>query len=487
MVFSHEGVTTMPRRTKIIATLGPATDDKSTIESLIRAGIDLVRINFSHGSLTDHQRRVNAVRECAASLGRAVGILGDLQGPKIRIGRFQNRCIHLEPGRKFVLDAGPAEFEGSPEAVGVDYKQLPADVNPGDFLLLDDGRIELQVDRIDDLRIICTVKTGGDLSDNKGINRKGGGLSAGALTAMDHEDLKAAAAMKVDYIAVSFVRHASDIRTTRKILNELNTTAGIIAKIERSEAVKAVDEIIKASDGIMVARGDLGVEIGDAEVPAIQKQIIERARAMDKPVITATQMMESMIQSPVPTRAEVSDVANAVIDGTDAVMLSGETAVGRYPEKVIAAAERVCLAAERQPSTCISRHRVDCRFKRIDEAISMSAMYAANHLDIKAIVALTESGSTPLWMSRIRTAIPIFGLSRHSDSLGKMTLYRNVYPLFFDVTRYQRDEIKREAITVLERRGLLNTGDMAIITKGDQDGIYGVTNAMKIVEVGQVV
>jgi pyruvate kinase len=237
----------------------------------------------------------------------------------------------------------------------------------------------------------------------------------------------------------------------------------------------------------MVARGDLGVEIGDAEVPAIQKQIIERARAMDKPVITATQMMESMIQSPVPTRAEVSDVANAVIDGTDAVMLSGETAVGRYPEKVIAAAERVCLAAERQPSTCISRHRVDCRFKRIDEAISMSAMYAANHLDIKAIVALTESGSTPLWMSRIRTAIPIFGLSRHSDSLGKMTLYRNVYPLFFDVTRYQRDEIKREAITVLERRGLLNTGDMAIITKGDQDGIYGVTNAMKIVEVGQVV
>jgi len=477
----------MPRRTKIIATLGPATDDESAIESLIRAGIDLVRINFSHGNLTDHQRRVNAVRECAADLGRAVGILGDLQGPKIRISRFQNGSINLIPGRKFVLDAGLAEFEGSPKAVGVDYKQLPADVNPGDFLLLDDGRIELQVDRIDELRIICTVKTGGDLSNNKGINRKGGGLSAGALTVKDHEDLKAAAAMQADYIAVSFVRHASDIRTTRKILIEANATAGIIAKIERSEAIDAVDEIIKASDGIMIARGDLGVEIGDAEVPAIQKQIIEKARAMDKPVITATQMMESMIQSPVPTRAEVSDVANAVIDGTDAVMLSGETAVGRHPEKVIAAVERVCLAAERQPSTCISRHRVDCRFKRIDEAISMSAMYAANHLDIKAIVALTESGSTPLWMSRIRTAIPIFGLSRHSDSLGKMTLYRNVYPLFFDVTRYQRDEIKREAITVLERRGLLNTGDIAIITKGDQDGVYCVINAMKIVEVGQVV
>jgi pyruvate kinase len=477
----------MPRRTKIIATLGPATDADSTIESLIRAGIDLVRINFSHGTLADHQKRVNAVRECAAALDREVGILGDLQGPKIRIARFQNKCISLEPGQKFVLDATPAAFEGSQEAVGVDYKQLPGDVDPEDILLLDDGRIELQVDYVDNMRIVCTVKTGGELSDNKGINRKGGGLSAGALTAKDYEDLKAAAAMNLDYIAVSFVRHASDILTTRKILNEVDGTAGIIAKIERSEAIEAVDEIIQASNGIMVARGDLGVEIGDAEVPAIQKQIIERARSLDKPVITATQMMESMIQSPVPTRAEVSDVANAVIDGTDAVMLSGETAIGRHPEKVVVAVERVCLAAERQPSTRISRHRVDRRFKRVDEAISMSAMYAANHLDIKAIVALTESDSTPLWMSRIRTAIPIFGLSRHSETLGKMTLYRNVHPLFFDVTRHRRDEIKREAIGVLERRGFLKAGDMAIITKGDQDGVYGMTNAMKIVEVGQVV
>ena len=477
----------MLRRTKIIATLGPATDDKSAIESLIRAGIDMVRINFSHGTLADHHRRVTTVRKYAAALGRSVGILGDLQGPKIRISRFQNGCITLEPGRKFVLDPGRDEFEGSQASVGIDYKQLPEDVNRGDCLLLDDGRIELQVDRVDDLRIICTVKTGGELSDKKGINRKGGGLSAAALTFKDHEDLKAAAAMQVDYIAVSFVRHASDIQTARKILKNDNPAVGIIAKIERSEAIDDVEEIIQTSDGIMIARGDLGVEIGDAEVPAIQKKIIERARSLDKPVITATQMMESMIQSPVPTRAEVSDVANAVIDGTDAVMLSGETAVGRHPEKVITAVERVCLAAERQPCTRISRHRVNCRFKRVDEAISMSAMYAANHLDIKAIVALTESGSTPLWMSRIRTAIPIFGLSRHSESLGKMTLYRNVYPLFFDVTRHQRDEIKREAISVLERRGLLNTGDRAMITIGVQDGVYGVTNAMKIVEVGQVV
>jgi pyruvate kinase len=447
----------------------------------------MVRINFSHGTLADHQRRVMTVRKYAAALGRSVGILGDLQGPKIRIARFRNGRINLEPGQEFVLDAGPAEIEGSEKVVGVDYKQLPEDVDQGDILLLDDGRIELLVDRVDNSRLICTVKTGGELSDNKGINRKGGGLSAGALTAKDRMDLKAAAAIQVDYIAVSFVRDASDLQTTRKILNEVKATAGIIAKIERSEAIQAVDEIIQASDGVMIARGDLGVEIGDAEVPAIQKQIIERARSLDKPVITATQMMESMIQSPVPTRAEVSDVANAVVEGTDAIMLSGETAVGRQPEKVVTAAERVCLAAERQPCTRISRHRLDRRFKRVDEAISMSAMYAANHLDIKAIVALTESGSTPLWMSRIRTAIPIFGLSRHANSLGKMTLYRNVYPLFFDVTRHQRDEIKREAINVLQRRGLLNPGDMAIITKGDQDGVYGVTNAMKIVEVGQVV
>jgi len=477
----------MLRRTKIIATLGPATDDDSVIEKLIRAGINLVRINFSHGKLSDHQNRVNAVRKYVTAQGRQIGILADLQGPKIRIAQFENGRVTLDPGAEFVLDASLQATAGTPGTVGLDYKELSKDVGPGDILLLDDGRIELAVDRIDGLQIFCTVKNGGELSNNKGINRKGGGLSAGALTDRDRENLKAAAAMQVDYLAISFVRSASDIKEARRLLKAVNSTAGIIAKIERADAVEAIDDIIRESDGVMIARGDLGVEIGDAEVPAIQKRIIERARALDKPVITATQMMESMIQSPVPTRAEVSDVANAVIDGTDAVMLSGETAVGRHPEKVVTAAERVCLAAERQPSTSVSKHRVDRRFKRVDEAISMSAMYAANHLDIKAIVALTESGSTPLWMSRIRTAIPIFGLSRHPASLGKMTLYRNVYPLFFDVTLHQRDEIKREAIDVLERRGFLKNGDMAIITKGDQDGYYGMTNAMKIVEVGQVV
>ncbi|MGD8443874.1 MAG: pyruvate kinase, partial [Desulfobacterales bacterium] len=404
----------MRRRTKIIATLGPAVDDDSAIENLIRAGIDLARINFAHGTLSDHQRRVKSVRDCAASLGRQIGILADLQGPKVRIAQFADGWVNLKPGAEFVLDASLPASAGTQDMVGINYKRLPKDVKSGDILLLDDGRVELEVARIEGERIICAVNSGGELSDNKGINRSGGGLSAGALAEKDCQDLKAAVAMQVDYIAISFVRSSADIREARWLLSEAAGTAGIIAKIERSEAVKEIDDIVRASDGVMIARGDLGVEIGDAEVPAIQKSIIQKARFLDKPVITATQMMESMIQSPVPTRAEVSDVANAVVDGTDAVMLSGETAVGKHPEKVVTAVGRICLAAERRPSTRISKHRVDRRFKRVDEAISMSAMYAANHLDIKAIVALTESGSTPLWMSRIRTAIPIFGLSRHA-------------------------------------------------------------------------
>jgi pyruvate kinase len=476
----------MFRRTKIIATLGPATDDGAALERLIGAGIDLVRINFSHGEHDDHRRRINTVRALAAAQERQVGVLADLQGPKIRIGRFREDSVTLKSGDRFTLDADLSTDAGTQERVGVDYLQLPQDVAPGDILLLDDGRLELLVDRVEGSRIVCTVKVGGRLSNNKGINRREGGLSAGALTDKDREDIRAAVELGADYIAVSFVRNAADIKEARKIVVSAGSTAGIIAKIERTEAVDAADEIIRAADAVMIARGDLGVEMGDAEVPAIQKHIIQRAVWLDKPAITATQMMESMINSAIPTRAEVSDVANAVLDGTDAVMLSGETAVGKHPEKVVDAVSRVCLASEKQPVTQISDHRVARRFERVDEAIAMSAMYAANHLEIKAIVALTESGSTPLRMSRIRTAIPIFGLSRHATTLRKMTLYRDVYPLAFDATSHPREEIKREAISVLEQLGLVKTGDMAIITKGDQEGVFGMTNAMKIVEVGKV-
>jgi len=480
------GADTMFRRTKIMATLGPATDPAKIREEMIAAGLDLVRINFSHGDLAEHQSRIEEMRACAQVHGRHIGVLADLQGPKIRIGRFADGPVTLENGTAFALDTTLSAVGGHPQAVGVDYKQLATDVSPGDILLLDDGRIELEVAGIVDGRVECLVITGGMLSDNKGINRKGGGLSADALTDKDRTDIRAAAGMSVDFIAISFVRSAADIHEARRVLAAAGGTAGIIAKIERAEAVAAIEEIIQAADGVMVARGDLGVEIGDAEVPAIQKHIIKRAIWLDKPVVTATQMMESMIENPIPTRAEVSDVANAVLDGTDAIMLSGETAVGNYPDKVLAAATRACLAAEKQPATQTSGHRVERRFRRADEAISMSAMYAANHLDIKAIVALTESGSTPLLMSRINTAIPIFGLSRHETSLGKMTLYRNVHPLFFDVTEYAPEAIKRAAIQTLEKQALLEIGDLVIITKGDHDGVVGVTNSMKIVEVGYV-
>lgn len=476
----------MFRRTKIVATLGPATDNSSILEKLIRSGVDLVRVNFSHGTGSDHAARINSARKCAAELERQIGILADLQGPKIRIGGFVNGSEQLEKGQTFILDSALKSDAGTDSRVHIEYVQLTKDVFPDDILLLDDGRIELVVKKVIRSQVICEVLTGGRISNGKGLNRRGGGLSAGALTEKDHRDIKTAAHLGVDYIAVSFVRNAADIIEARRVLDSTKSNAGVIAKIERSEAVAAVDSIIREADGVMVARGDLGVEIGDAEVPAIQKHIIQRAIWLDKPVITATQMMESMTQSPVPTRAEVSDVANAVLEGTDAVMLSGETAVGLHPHKVVEAVVRVILAAEKQPITRQSGHRLERRFGRVDEAISMSAMYAANHLDIKAIIALTESGSTPLWMSRIRTAIPIFGLSRHRSTIGKMTLYRNVYPLYFDVAGHSREDIKRKAVGVLEQKGLLRPNDTAIITKGDLDGVNGVTNAMKIVRVGQV-
>jgi len=474
------------RRTKILATLGPATDDSSVLEKIISAGVDLVRVNFSHGKSSDHETRITSVRNCATALGRKIGILADLQGPKIRIGGFASGPVQLENGQTFVLDSKLEFNAGTQSKVYVEYEQLTQDVFADDVLLLDDGRIELVVKEVNASQVICTVWTGGPLSSGKGLNRRGGGLSAGALTAKDRRDIKTAADLGVDYIAVSFVRDADDIQEARRILEMTGSDAGVIAKIERSEAIADVDNIIRTANGVMVARGDLGVEIGDAEVPAIQKHIIQRAIWLDKPVITATQMMESMIHSPVPTRAEVSDVANAVLEGTDAVMLSGETAVGLHPHKVVDAVVRAVLAAEKQPITQQSGHRLERRFGRVDEAISMSTMYAANHLDIKAIIALTESGSTPLWMSRIRTAIPIFGLSRHRSAIGKMTLFRNVYPLYFDVAAYPREEIKREAVGLLQREGFVEDDDMAIITKGDLDGVNGVTNAMKIVRVGQV-
>ncbi len=475
----------MERRTKIVATLGPSTDDPKVLDKLIEAGVDVVRLNFSHGTAEDHMTRAENVRNRARAFGRQIGVLADLQGPKIRIDRFKDGEIMLEDGAVFILDAGWPADAGTVERVGLTYKDLPNDVKRADLLLLDDGRIELWVDEVKGSEIHCKVKVGGKLSNNKGINRQGGGLSAPALTDKDKEDIKTAAKLEADYLAVSFPRCADDMHEARRLFREAGGQGGLMAKIERSEALEVIDEIIEASDAVMVARGDLGVEIGDAALPPVQKSIIKKARSLNRVVITATQMMESMIENQIPTRAEVFDVANSVFDGTDAVMLSAETAAGKYPAKAVAAMDRICLVAEKQQVTKRSDHRLNTRFKRVDEAIAMSTMYAANHLDVKAIAALTESGSTPLWMSRISSGIPIFALTGHVSTRRKVTLYRGVYPISFDSKSRDHATINREAVDELKRRGVVRDGDLVIITKGDLMGEMGGTNAMKVLRVGE--
>jgi len=475
------------RRTKIVATLGPATDDPKVLDKLIEAGADVVRLNLSHGSHDEHRERTERVRNRARAHGRQIGVLADLQGPKIRIECFKGGPIELTEGDTFVLDATLEKNAGTKERVGVAYKNLPNDVERGNTLLLDDGRIELWVEDSNGTEVVCRVVTGGELSDRKGINRLGGGLSAPSLTEKDRQDIKLAAEIQADYLAVSFPRCADDINEARDLLHQAGGLGGIIAKIERTEALENIEEIISASDAVMIARGDLGVEIGDAALPPVQKDVIRRAREMNRVVITATQMMDSMIHSQIPTRAEVFDVANSVFDGTDAVMLSAETAAGDFPDKAVHAMDRICREAEKQPVALKSDHRINTVFGRVDEAIAMAAMYTANHLGVKAIAALTESGSTPLWMSRISSGIPIYALTRHVKTRRKVTLYRGVYPLSFDIAQQDHAIVNREVVDELRRRGVVRDGDLVIITKGDLMGIMGGTNAMKIIRVGSEV
>ena len=474
------------RRTKIIATLGPATDDPKVMDRIIEAGVDVVRINFSHGTHEEHKDRAEKVRNRARAHGRQVGVLCDLQGPKIRIEKFKDGKINLTEGDAFILDTAMDPKAGTSERVGMAYKALPEDVSRGDTLLLDDGRIVLWVDGVEGSEVHCRVVVGGELSDRKGLNRQGGGLSAPALTQKDRDDIKAAAEIQADYLAVSFPRTADDIEEARRLILEAGGYADIVAKIERADCLENIEALIEASDAIMIARGDLGVEIGDAALPPVQKRLISQARCMNRVVITATQMMESMIYNQIPTRAEVFDVANAVLDGTDAVMLSAETATGKYPDKAIAAMDRICVEAEKQQIAMTSDHRINTEFKSIDEAIAMAAMYTANHLGVKAIAALTESGATTLWMSRISSGIPIYALTSHVETRRKVTLYRGVYPVSFEQLTKDHAEINKEAVDELLRRGTVRDGDLVIITKGDLMGVMGGTNAMKIVRVGEL-
>lgn len=474
----------MLRQTKIVATLGPASDDAKTLRKMIDAGLDVARLNFSHGDEAEHRRRVATLRSAAEACGRDVGIMGDLQGPKVRIRRFEEGSVVLAEGDAFFLDSSLGLDEGNQGGVGVALDSLHEDLGPGDDLLLNDGMIALTVDRIEGTRIHTKVVIGGILSDHKGINRKGGGLSAAALTDVDRKNIELAAELDMDFLAVSFVRSGDDVLEARRLFREAGGSGLIVAKIERAEAVEDIDSIIDASDIIMVARGDLGVEMGYAQLTGIQKRLINTTRARNKIVITATQMMESMITNPIPTRAEVSDVANAVIDGSDAVMLSGETAIGAYPVEAIAAMSSVCIGAEHFPDS-VGRmgQRIDSEFERVDEAIAMAVMYTANHMDVKAIVALTESGSTARWMSRVRSDIPIYAFTPYAATSRRVALYRGVYPVQFDVEETQRDRLYANIFEKMLSKKLVEIDDLVIFTKGDLKGITGSTNSMKILKV----
>lgn len=471
----------MPRRTKIIATLGPSTDPKEKMQALIAAGVNIVRINMSHGNHNAHRERIELAQSCAKALNKVIGILVDLQGPKIRIAKFSDpNGVLLQEGDPFILDANCPVDQGDKHRVGLDYPSLPQEVGAGDELLLDDGRLVMEVVRVEGVAIHCTVKSGGRLYSNKGLNRKGGGLSAPSLTEKDKEDIHFLATLPVDYVALSFPKSAQDVREAKALIQQAGSAARIIAKIERAEAIKNIDEIIDESDAVMVARGDLGVEIGYADLPGVQKHIISQARQRDKAVITATQMMESMIHNSIPTRAEVSDVANAILDGTDAVMLSAETATGDFPVKVVEILDEICSASEKHRTNKMHLPETQEPFEQHDKAIAMAAMYIANHVPIKAIVALTESGSTPMWMSRVRSGIPIYALSRHASTAGRVTLFRGVYPVEFDLRKYKIWEISRYALATLVEQGILQPGDKVIVTKGDILGVGGHTNALKI-------
>ncbi|MDB5751171.1 MAG: pykA [Ramlibacter sp.] len=473
------------RATKIVATLGPASSDPEILERILRAGVNVVRLNFSHGTAEDHIARARLVREVSLAAGREVAIMADLQGPKIRVGKFADGKVMLVPGARFVLDASRTEL-GDPEGVGLDYKELPRDVRPGDTLLLNDGLLVLTVDAVKGDQVRTTVKVGGELSNNKGINKQGGGLTAPALTAKDMEDIRTAMSFQADYVAVSFPKTATDMEMARQLCNvaaaEYRHKPALIAKIERAEAIPNLEAILRASDGIMVARGDLAVEVGNAAVPALQKRMIRMARQLDRVVITATQMMESMITAPVPTRAEVSDVANAVLDGTDAVMLSAETATGRYPVEVVQQMANICAEAEMAEDVKLDADFTGMAFSRIDQSIAMGALFTAHHLGCKAIVALTDSGSTALWMSRHRIHIPIYALTPRLTTQRRMTLYRNVRPLLVDQS-VDRDEALAEAEAHLKKRGIVAPGDVYAITCGEPMGAPGGTNMLKIVRV----
>lgn len=468
-----------PRRTKIIATLGPATDTPLKLERLLDAGVDLIRLNFSHGHHTEHLHNIELIRSWSQKHNRHIGIIADLQRPKIRVTEIANSPINLKKGDTINIDL-ELKSKGTKQSIGIDYPNIKDDLKIGDVLLLDDGFIKLTIVNINNHIINCQIENDGSLASYKGINKLGGGLSTPSFTKKDSEDLEFAIKQDVDYIAVSFVKDQYDLEKIKKIIQDNNSNARTIAKIERFEAIDNLDEIIKTADAVMVARGDLGIEVGIDKVPFLQKLIISKARDLNKPVITATQIMESMIVNTIPTRAEVSDIANAVLDSTDAIMFSAETATGKHPDLVVKAAAKICLSSEENPMTSTSQHRIESRFERTDEAIAMGAMYIANHQNIQAIITLTETGSTPCWMSRIKSNIPIYAISEHIHTVRAMNLFRDVYPILFDYGKLSLDDINKKAMAYLREQHFVKPGDLVILTHGNKIGDMGKTNTLKI-------
>ena len=472
------------RSTKVVATVGPASD--AHIDRLVALGVDVFRLNFSHGSHEEHKQRVKRIRRAAGRHRRFVAVLADMQGPKIRIRGFASPSVELATDAPFCIDASIDEHSGDHTKVGTTWTRLSAQVESGDRLVLGDGLIELEVKDTGPHRVNCHVVRGGTLSGNAGINKRGGGLAAPALTEKDSGDVEFACSLPVDYVAVSFPRDASDMREAARLVHAFDASCGLVAKLERAEAVdsdETMRELILASDAVMVARGDLGVEIGDAALVAVQKRLISMARSLNRSVITATQMMQSMIENPVPTRAEVMDVANAVLDGTDAVMLSAETAVGRYPKETVRSMVEIIEGAENHSQFSVASP-IDPRCGAIDQAVARAATEVAANLDgVTAIACLTASGNTPQLMSRVASNPPIFAFADNPRTLARVALYRGVHPVLFDSSSISLDEVNQSAIDWLKRHHVVKSGDRVVLTKGDYHNVQGGTNALKILQV----
>ena len=476
----------MRKRTKIIATLGPASSSPKSISNLIKEGTDVFRINLSHANVNEIEKIINILKNASLKLKRPVATLIDLQGQKIRIKGFSDKeYILLKTKSEFILDAVLADNKGTDKSVGLTYKDLPKQLEVGDELLLSDALIKLEVTKIEKSKIYTKVIRGGKLKPYQGVNKKGGGLSLKGITEKDKKDLAKAVKLDIDYVAVSFVKDADDIKAVKKVIGKKQI--GIIAKIERSEALEDIDQIAKVSDGLLVARGDLGVEIGIEQLPAVQDMLIRKAMSFDKIVIVATQMMESMINNRVPTRAEVFDVANAVTSGVDAVMLSAETAIGNYPIDVIQEVSRICEAAEKTNRKNLKINRTETNFRKVDQTIAMAAVYCAGKSNIKAIATLTETGSTPLWMSRIESTIPIYAMTKNDRTSRRICLLKGVYSIKLDDIEYVHAKANKQVVDLMLEKGAVKKGDFVIITKGDLMGTSGGTNAMKIVEVGNLI